>query len=100
MEMGGDGASPQSDRAFQARHLCRGDQSFSRPDAMTAGKSKPPVVMIHGAFAGPWAWEGFAGKFRAAGYKVHTPALRHHAGEKPPQALGQTSLTDYVADLN
>jgi pimeloyl-ACP methyl ester carboxylesterase len=61
--------------------------------------ARAPVVMIHGAFAGPWAWEGFAGKFRAAGYKVHAPALRHHSGEKPPAGLGQTSLTDYVADL-
>jgi non-heme chloroperoxidase len=67
---------------------------------MTARKSKAPVVMIHGAFAGPWAWEGFAKKFRAGGYKVHTPALRHHAGEKPAPALGQTSLTDYAADLD
>jgi pimeloyl-ACP methyl ester carboxylesterase len=67
---------------------------------MTARRTKAPVVMIHGAFAGPWAWEGFAGKFRAAGYKVHTPALRHHSGEKPPAVLGQTSLTDFVADLD
>jgi non-heme chloroperoxidase len=67
---------------------------------MTARRTKAPVVMIHGAFAGPWAWEGFAGKFRAAGYKVHIPALRHHTGEKPPAGLGQTSLTDYAADLN
>jgi non-heme chloroperoxidase len=67
---------------------------------MMAKKSKPPVVMIHGAFAGPWAWEGFAGRFRAAGYKVHTPALRHHASEKPPPGLGQTSLIDYAADLD
>jgi hypothetical protein len=29
---------------------------------------KPPVVMIHGAFVGPWAMEDFAGKFRDAGY--------------------------------
>jgi pimeloyl-ACP methyl ester carboxylesterase len=65
-----------------------------------SARTKAPVVMIHGAFAGPWAWEGFAGKFRAAGYKVHLPALRHHGGDKPPGALGQTSLTDYVADLN
>jgi non-heme chloroperoxidase len=62
-------------------------------------KSRAPVVMIHGAFAGPWSWDGFAAKFRAAGYKVHTPSLRHHDGEKPPASLGETSLTDYADDL-
>lgn len=60
---------------------------------------KPPVVMIHGGFCGPWVWEGFAARFRDQGYEVLTPALRHHTGGKPPPALGTTSLTDYAADL-
>ena len=60
---------------------------------------KPPVVMIHGGFCGPWAWDGFAARFRGAGYEVLTPALRHHDGGKPPQALATTSLTDYADDL-
>jgi pimeloyl-ACP methyl ester carboxylesterase len=62
-------------------------------------KSRPPVLMIHGAFAGPFVWEGFAEKFRDAGYDVHTPALRHHEGENPADSLGQTSLADYADDL-
>jgi non-heme chloroperoxidase len=57
------------------------------------------VIMIHGGFTGPWAWEGFAARFREAGYRVETPALRFHGGGKPPSALGTTSLTDYAADL-
>lgn len=61
---------------------------------------KPPVVMIHGAFVGPWAMEGFAGKFRDAGYAVHTPCLRYHDKAKPPAELGHTSLADYAADLD
>lgn len=60
---------------------------------------KPPVMMIHGGFTGPWAWEGFATRFRECGYHVETPALRFHDGGKPPPALGTTSLTDYAADL-
>ncbi len=60
---------------------------------------KPPVVMIHGGFAGPWAWDAFAARFRKAGYAVETPALRFHDGAKPPPALATTSLADYVADL-
>jgi pimeloyl-ACP methyl ester carboxylesterase len=60
--------------------------------------AKAPVVMIHGAFAGPWVWDGFAEKFRAAGYAVHAPSLRHH--DKPSDELGQTSLKDYAHDLD
>ena len=60
---------------------------------------KPPVVMIHGGFCGPWAWDRFAARFRDQGYEVLTPALRHHDGGKPHQALATTSLTDYAADL-
>lgn len=62
-------------------------------------KSKPPVLMIHGGFCGPWAWGGFASRFRAAGYDVSAPALRHHDGAKPAPALATTSLLDYAADL-
>jgi pimeloyl-ACP methyl ester carboxylesterase len=62
-------------------------------------KRKPPVVMIHGGFCGPWAWDEFAARFRAAGYEVATPALRFHDGAKPAAALASTSLTDYAADL-
>lgn len=64
-----------------------------------ARPAKPPVVMIHGAFCGPWAMEGFAAAFTKAGYKVTTPALRFHDGKRPPVALATTSLKDYVADL-
>ena len=60
---------------------------------------KPPVVMIHGGFCGPWAWDDFAARFRAAGYVVETPVLRHHESAKPAPALATTSLMDYAADL-
>lgn len=60
---------------------------------------KPPVVMIHGGFCGPWAWDDFAARFRAAGYTVETPALRHHEDVPPAPALATTSLIDYTSDL-
>jgi non-heme chloroperoxidase len=62
-------------------------------------KSRPPVVMIHGAFCGPWSLDGFKQKFEAAGYKVHVPCLRFHDVEDPPEALATTSLADFAADL-
>jgi pimeloyl-ACP methyl ester carboxylesterase len=60
---------------------------------------KTPVVMIHGAFCGPWAMDGLKEKFEAAGYKVTAPWLRFHDENPPPPALGTTGLLDYVADL-
>ena len=60
---------------------------------------KPPVVMIHGAFCGPWSLQGLREKFEAAGYAVAAPALRFHDGKRPPAALGTTGLADYALDL-
>jgi len=61
---------------------------------------RPPVVMIHGAFCGPWVFDSFGARFEEAGFIVHAPALRHHAkGAKPSRALGSTGLLDYAADL-
>lgn len=63
-------------------------------------RARPPLVMIHGAFCGPWSFEIFRLPFEEAGYRVHAPALRHHdQGRDPPAALGRVSLTDYAADL-
>lgn len=61
---------------------------------------QPDIVMIHGAFCGPWAFEDFRKPFEAAGWRVHAPMLRHHEPHaKPSRALGTTSLTDYAKDL-
>jgi pimeloyl-ACP methyl ester carboxylesterase len=61
---------------------------------------KPPLVLVHGAFCGPWVFDAFRRPFEAAGYTVHAPTLRHHErGTKPSRALGVTSLTDYAHDL-
>jgi pimeloyl-ACP methyl ester carboxylesterase len=60
---------------------------------------KPPILMIHGAFCGPWSLDGLKQKFEAAGYKVAAPALRFHDQKNPPAALGTTGLADYAADL-
>ena len=66
---------------------------------MTSSKSRPPVLMIHGAFCGPWSLAGLQEKFEAAGYSVTTPWLRFHDLMPPPAALATTGLADYAADL-
>jgi pimeloyl-ACP methyl ester carboxylesterase len=62
-------------------------------------RKKPPVMMIHGGFCGPWAFDRLAGRFESAGHKVSRPALRFHDGQTPPPALATTSLLDYAGDL-
>ncbi|MEI9990227.1 MAG: alpha/beta hydrolase [Rhizomicrobium sp.] len=62
--------------------------------------SRSDIVMIHGAFCGPWAFEKFRKPFEAVGHPVHAPALRFHEHGVPVnRALGTTSLVDYANDL-
>ncbi|HEY7979336.1 MAG TPA: alpha/beta fold hydrolase, partial [Rhizomicrobium sp.] len=61
---------------------------------------RSPVVMIHGAFCGGWAFEHWRDMFAARGFDVHLPTLRYHdCGRHPPKELGTTSLLDYADDL-
>jgi non-heme chloroperoxidase len=60
---------------------------------------RAPVLMIHGAFCGPWSLLGLKERFEAAGYSVAAPALRFHDQNPPPAALATTGLADYAADL-
>ncbi|MCP5412449.1 MAG: hypothetical protein H6924_10040 [Alphaproteobacteria bacterium] len=66
---------------------------------MSAAKAKkPPVLMIHGAFCGPWSLDGLKEKFEQAGYPVRAPWLRFHDESRRLRA-GATRLLDYAADL-
>jgi pimeloyl-ACP methyl ester carboxylesterase len=59
-----------------------------------------PVVMIHGAFCGAWAFAHWRELFERRGFEVHLPDLRYHdCGRHPPKELGMTSLLDYAGDL-
>ena len=60
---------------------------------------KSPVVMIHGAFCGPWSLDGLKEKFQAASYAVSAPPLRFHDENRSSPALATTGLADYAADL-
>jgi pimeloyl-ACP methyl ester carboxylesterase len=61
-----------------------------------------PVVLIHGAFAGPWSMENFTTFFRDLGWTCHAPALRFHdadPGAVPDPDLAGTSIEDYTDDI-
>src|SRR5580698_6267469 len=57
----------------------------------------PPILMVHGGFCGGWAFDHFAGPFRAAGYRVQAPDLPGHAATAPPDAALGLSMSDYAA---
>ncbi len=58
-----------------------------------------PIVMVHGAFCGGWAFEAFKAPFEAAGHPVLTPDLRGHGLEDRAGAVGSLSMTDYAKDI-
>ena len=58
--------------------------------------SKTPVVFVHGAFCGGWAFDTFRQPFEAAGFETHAPNLLHHERGADLEALAQTGLRDYA----
>jgi pimeloyl-ACP methyl ester carboxylesterase len=58
-----------------------------------------PIVMVHGAFCGGWAFEAFRKPFEAAGCAVACPDLRGHADGDQPDAVAGVSMADYAADV-
>ena len=73
---------------------------FHLVETIRVMSTRPPLVMVHGAFCGPWAFDKFRVPFEAYGYVVHAPCLRFHdAGSQPAHMLGTTSIVDYTNDL-
>ena len=46
----------------------------------------PPVVLLHGAFAGASSWAAQAPALARAGYRVHVPERRGHAHTRDVEA--------------
>lgn len=55
-----------------------------------------PLVFVHGAFCGGWAFDAFREPFEAAGFQTHAPYLLHHERGADLEALAQTGLKDYA----
>jgi pimeloyl-ACP methyl ester carboxylesterase len=58
-----------------------------------------PIVMVHGAFCGGWAFEDFRVPFEAAGHRVLAPDLRGHGPDERPDSVAGLSMTDYAKDI-
>ncbi len=63
---------------------------------------KKTILFIHGMWGGDWYFEPFGAYFHERGYNCETTNLRYHKispDEDPPDGLGNTSILDYVSDL-
>jgi pimeloyl-ACP methyl ester carboxylesterase len=55
-----------------------------------------PVVFVHGAFCGGWAFDAFREPFEEAGFETHAPNLPHHERGADLEQLAQAGLKDYA----
>lgn len=58
-----------------------------------------PVVFVHGAFCGGWAFETFRRPFEAAGFETHTPSLPHHERGADLELLGRCGVKDFADEI-
>ena len=58
------------------------------------------ILLLHGANSVGNEWVNFENEFKKLGNKVVKPILRYHRlGFDGPEELGNTSIFDYVADI-
>jgi pimeloyl-ACP methyl ester carboxylesterase len=63
--------------------------------------NRPPLVFVHGAFAGAWCWlEYFVPYFSHKGYTTVAFSLRGHGDSEGADCLDLASLGDYAHDLS
>lgn len=55
-----------------------------------------PLVFVHGAFCGGWAFDTFRQPFDAAGFETHAPDLPFHHRDSDAHALAQTGVRHYA----
>jgi pimeloyl-ACP methyl ester carboxylesterase len=59
----------------------------------------PPVVFVHGAFCGGWAFAQFREAFEAQGFETHAPHLPHHEPGADLDRLAACGVRDYAAAI-
>lgn len=60
--------------------------------------SMPPIVLVHGAWAGAWAWRRVLAPLRAAGHEVHAVTLSG-CGERRHTLRPGITLQTHIADV-
>lgn len=59
---------------------------------------KPPILLVHGAWAGGWCWKKVLAPLRAAGHEVHAVTLTG-VGERAHLLSAGITLATHVADV-
>lgn len=63
--------------------------------------SGPPLLLIHGAFAGGWCWEErFLGLLSEAGRHTAAVSLRGHGGSEGRRNLRLTTIEEFLTDVH
>jgi pimeloyl-ACP methyl ester carboxylesterase len=60
---------------------------------------KPPLVFVHGAFCGGWAFDEFKKPFQAEGFEAYAPTLPEHEDGADMGRLARLGLRDYAHAL-
>lgn len=69
----------------------------AEPEATT---DWPPLLFVHGAFAGAWCWaEHYLDFFAGRGWAAHALSLTGHGKSRGRERLDHLSIADYVADV-
>ncbi|MYD66581.1 MAG: lysophospholipase [Chloroflexi bacterium] len=62
---------------------------------------RPPLLFVHGAGHGAWAWdEHFLGFFAAHGFDAYALSLRGHGESAGREQLSKASIADYASDVH
>lgn len=63
-------------------------------------RGRPPLLFLHGAYAGAWCWqEHFLPFFAAAGWRCHALSFSGHGNSRRRDLLDSYSIDDYVSDV-
>jgi pimeloyl-ACP methyl ester carboxylesterase len=58
-----------------------------------------PILFVHGAFCGGWAFDGFRQPFEAAGFETHAPNLPHHERGADLEQLALCGVKEYADSI-
>jgi pimeloyl-ACP methyl ester carboxylesterase len=81
--------------ADQRLHPQRAEMAPRR--CLTEEQRMTGILLVHGAWHGPWCWDGFAERLAGHGHQVHTVRLRGH--DQPPGRIWHR-VHHYLQDVH
>jgi pimeloyl-ACP methyl ester carboxylesterase len=60
---------------------------------------RPPILLLHGAFAGAWCWQQVQQDLAEAGWESYALSLRGHGQSEGALMLASATINDYLADV-